>query len=80
MKIQAELMQTEDEQLRFSKSKDSIDHWTAKSVEAIIADQDKDNDQCTLTGEMRTEADHNDDDDANMREDKVGVEPEHIDI
>ena len=30
--------------------------------------------------EMRMEADDNDDDDANMREDKVGVEPEQFDI
>ena len=29
---------------------------------------------------MRTEADNNDDNDADMREDKVGVEPEQFDI
>ena len=29
---------------------------------------------------MRIEADNNDDDDANMREDEVGVEPEQFDI
>ena len=66
--------------MRIGKSKVRIDHWTAKSGEATIADQDKSKDQCTLTGEMRTEADHNDDDDANMQEDNVGVEPEQFDI
>ena len=80
MRIEAELIQTEDGQLRIGKSKDRIDHWTTKSGEAIIADQDKDKDQCTSTGEIITEADTNDDDDANMREDKVGVEPEQFDI
>ena len=80
MRIEAELIQTEDGQLRIGKRKGRIDHWAAKSGEAIIADQVEDKDQCTLTGEMRTEADNHDDDDANMREDKVGVEPEQFDI
>ena len=79
MRIEAELIQTEDGQLRIGKSKDRIDHWTAKSGEAIMADQDKDKDQCTLTGEMRSEADNHDNDDADMREDKVGVEPDQFD-
>ena len=74
------MIQTEDGLLRIGKSKDRIDHWTAKSGEAVIADQDNDKDQCTLTGEMRTEADNNDDDDAIMREDNAGVEPQQFDL
>ena len=80
LRIEAELIQTEDGQLRIGKRKDRIDHWTAKSGEAIIADQDNDEHQCTLAGEMKPEADDNNDDDANMREDNVGIETEQFDI
>ena len=80
MRIEAELLQTDDGQLMIGKTKDRIDHWTAKSGEMMIADQDKSKDQCELNWQMRTEADNNDDNDADMREDKNGVEPEQFDI
>ena len=46
----------------------------------IIADQDKSKDQCTPNGEMRAEAENNDDNGADMREDGRGVGPEQFDI
>ena len=74
------MIQTDDGQLRVGKSKNRIDHWSAKSGEAIIADQDKSKVQCTLNGEMRTEADNNDDNDASIRENENGIKPEQLDI
>ena len=46
----------------------------------ILADQEKTNEQCTPNGEMRVEAENNDDNDADMREDESGVGPEQFDI
>ena len=80
LRIEAKLIKTDDGQLRIGKSKDRIDHWTAKAGDVIRADQDKNNDPCTPNGEMRTEADNNDDNDADMREDESGVGPEQFDI
>ena len=64
--------------MRLGRSKDRTDHWTAKSGEVILADQD--NDQCKLKWEMRTEAENNDSRDDGMQGDEVDVGPEQFDI
>ena len=64
--------------MRPGKSKDRIDHTTAKSGEVILADQGKD--QCELNGEMRAEAENNDNRDHGMQGDEVEVRPEQFDL
>ena len=39
MRIETELAKADDGQSRLEKSKDRIDHWTAKSGEAILTEQ-----------------------------------------
>ena len=72
------MIKTDDGQMRFGKNKDRIDHWTAKSGEVILADEDKD--QCELNGDMRTEAENNDNRDDGMQRDELEAGPEQFDI
>ena len=74
MRIESELARIDDGQSRLGKSKDRIDHWTAKSGEAISTDQKNGDDQCTMNGEMRTEAA------TNNNGDEVAAGPEEFDI
>ena len=74
MRVEAKLTQTEDGQQRIGKSKDRIDHWTAKSGEAIIADQgQQEMFDGVQDGEMMPEAD-----DTNMQEGNVETEAEQF--
>ena len=50
MRIEAELIKADDGLLRIGSSKDRIGHWTAKSEEVILADQDKNNENVRRMG------------------------------